>query len=341
MEFGANNKKTFDIPVVVFFFKRVEKTVEIIKRLSVIQPSKIYLLSDGGRDADEKVLVEKCRTEVEKNITWHCDIIKKYADENVGVYENIGEGAKWVFAKEKWAIFLEDDNLPELTFFKFCEDLLYKYENDSRILWICGTNYLKKFSPEDGSSYVFTKHMLPCGWASWSNKFLKFYDGKLTLFNDSVIKDKVSREYDDKKLRNQDRQNWESEFSKINSGKKPASWDYQMSFTLRANNLYGIVPKYNQIRNIGVDQFSIHGGYSLDFVMTNRFCELPTYELEFPLIHPKSLLIDRQFEERTSRIIVYPFSLRLKIFIANKIKKLLGLDIEESITGNLRKIIKK
>ena len=109
----------FNIPVVLFIFKR-EKAVEVIKRISLIRPEKLYILADQGRNEEERVAVERCRKKVESAIDWNCEIIRNYADENRGVYQNIGEGAKWVLRREKWAIFLEDDNLPELTFIECC-----------------------------------------------------------------------------------------------------------------------------------------------------------------------------------------------------------------------------
>ena len=145
----------FDIPVVLFIFKR-EKAVEIIKRLSIVKPTKLYILADQGRDDIERKAVKKCREKVEAAIDWECEVIKNYANENRGVYQNIGEGAKWVLKKEKWAIFLEDDNLPEVTFFEFCKEMLERYEDDSRILWICGTNYLCEYFLKYNVSYVFT-----------------------------------------------------------------------------------------------------------------------------------------------------------------------------------------
>ena len=78
-------------------------------------------MADQGRNEEERVQAEQCRRMVEKEITWDCEIVKNYADENRGVYKNIGEGAKWVLSQEKWAIFLEDDNLPEVSFFCFCK----------------------------------------------------------------------------------------------------------------------------------------------------------------------------------------------------------------------------
>ena len=76
---------------------------------------------------------------VEFLINWDCEVIKNYAKENRGVYQNIGEGARWVFEREEKAIFLEDDNLPETSFFRFASEMLEKYETAPEVLWICGT----------------------------------------------------------------------------------------------------------------------------------------------------------------------------------------------------------
>ena len=119
----------FDIPVALFIFKR-DKAVEIIKRISEVKPRKLYLLADQGRNDEERALAAEVRRKVEESINWECEVIKNYAEENRGVYANIGQGAIWVLRREKWAIFLEDDNLPEVTFFAFCREMLEKYENE-------------------------------------------------------------------------------------------------------------------------------------------------------------------------------------------------------------------
>jgi hypothetical protein len=328
----------FDIPIVLFFFKRTEKTVQIVKQLAKVKPSKIYLICDGPRNDEEATIVNECRYLVEKEITWQCEIVKNYAKTNQGVYDRIAIGALWVFTLEEYAIFLEDDNLPELSFFPFCKELLEKYKGDTRILWICGTNYLKQYEPLDGCSYVFTKNMLPCGWASWSNKFTKFYDGELELWKNPDVKKKIEFSYFNKKLMKQEMILWDMESKRINDSLQPISWDYQMSFTIRAHGLYGIVPKYNQIRNIGVDLFSIHGGTSFADEMTKRFCELETKKLEFPLKHPKVILCDPEFEIKTSKIILYPFAVRFRRDFSVFIKKRLHLNPNFELKSVFKKL---
>ena len=114
----------FEIPVVLFLFKRKDTIVRIIDRLRQVNVKKLYLMSDEGRTEEEKTKVRETRNIAEGAINWNCNVIKNYAESNRGVYGNIALGAKWVFEREKCAIFLEDDNLPELTFFPYCEGLL-------------------------------------------------------------------------------------------------------------------------------------------------------------------------------------------------------------------------
>ena len=330
-----DTSKGYDIPVVIFIFKR-EKILQVIERIKEVAPKKIYILADHGRNEDECKRAEICREKVEAAIDWDCEIIKNYADENRGVYNNIGEGAKWVLKREKWAIFLEDDNLPEVTFFDFCKEMLEKYETDNRVLWICGTNYLGEYKPDDNASYVFTKHMLPCGWASWANKFEKYYDGNLELCNDESVLSKIGNSYCNKKVYKQYRAHWMGEFERIKNGKKPVSWDYQMDFSIKANGLLGICPCRNQIKNIGVDDDSIHGGVSFTSIMTKRFCGMDSYAIDFPLVHPKTVLIDPEFEEKIGKIILYPWHIRVKNNILKLIRKVLHVPKGQHLKDYLR-----
>lgn len=333
---GGINLDQFKIPIVLFFFRRKDTITRILERLSMIEPSKLYLISDGPRNEQEKKEVEECRIVVEKNISWDCEIIKNYAEENQGVYDRIGKGAKWVFEYEEKAIFLEDDNLPELSFFSYCEELLDYYNNDNRILWICGTNYLEEYEPEDKSSYVFTQHLLPCGWASWASKFKRYYDGELALFNDEDIVKKLKNQYSNKALYRQQLYSIKRTKYLLSTKPKKSSWDHQMSFSIRINGLFGISPRVNLIKNIGVDEFSEHGGTSFNNVMTRRFCGMESKHLSLPLVHPKVVLPDETYEKKVGNIILIPWYFRFGKFIMRFIKPLLGIGEYESFKEWLR-----
>lgn len=331
---------TFDIPVVLFLFKRTSTLKEIIGRIGSVKPQKVYLIADGGRTEAEHTECEKCRQYAESLITWPCELIKNYAPKNRGVYKNIGEGARWVFSNEEKAIFIEDDNLPEVTFFPYCKEMLEKYNDDELVLWVCGTNYLGKYDSE--YSYMFTKHMLPCGWASWKHKFLKYYDGHMDSIKDKKKQSEFKHSYylpGCKSWRLYEGQLYSARrtayLQKTNIGR--SSWDYQMNYSVRSNGFYGISPVVNQIKNIGIDENSIHGGNKPTKTVL-KLCGMPSYKLDFPLRHPPQIEVDPVYEKKINKILELP----LYIILARKtiikvLKRVLGINEFDSFASFLRK----
>ena len=306
---------TFDIPVVLFIFKRTSCTLKIIERLREVRVKKIYLIADAGRTPDEQILVDECRDKVLNAIDWECEVIRNFADVNRGVYNNIGLGADWVFSQEEEAIFLEDDNLPELSFFDYCAEMLQKFRNNDEVFWICGTNYLEDLDELNQSSYYLTKSLLPCGWASWSKKYRKYYDKDFSRYLSSDGKREFRKSYSNRWLRLQQKLSIDTEILRRRLGYGYASWDYQVVSTIRCNRLFGIMPSRNQIKNIGVDAMSIHGGNSMEDEMTKRFCGIDSYPLRFPLIHLGEDCLDDNVEKRIDQIILQPISYRLKSLV--------------------------
>jgi len=316
-----------DIPILLFIFRRVEKSEEIIRRISKVKPKRLYILSDEGRNEMEKVQVKQCRQAVEARIDWSCDVILDYAKKNRGVYRNIGEGSLRVFQKEEVAIFLEDDNLPEISFFYFCEEMLKKYKDNKKVLWICGTNYLGEYFSPDGEDYKFTQHMLPCGWASWRNKFIELYNSKMSFLDQPNALKVLRKKFERGRLYHFYIDNFLSEYSLMKQGLLPSSWDYQICLSLRVNDLYGVVPTKNQIKNIGVDGFSTHGGTSFDNVMTRRYCGMSSFPVSAPFKGPVKVQKDPVFERKLENIIVYPLKIRVKKRILKFIKKTFKIDV--------------
>ena len=313
-------------PVVLLLFKRADSTRRIIERLRQVEPAKLYVLSDEGRDENERTLVRKVRSVVDECIDWPCEVIRDYAGENRGVYNQIGLGALRVFEREERAIFLEDDNLPEPSFFAWCEQMLDAYVNNERIVWVCGTNYLGESRPADGSDIYFTRHLLPCGWASWASKFIRCYDKDLSLSDENGWLERMKASYEDKRLFVQQRESVLGERERRDRGERYHSWDFQMAFSVRMRNLLGVAPSRNQITNIGVDEFSTHGSKTGN-VMTDRFCNIPSYPMPVPCRVPSEVRVDERFERAIGKIILQPWDRRVK----DALKRVLGVPREMSI----------
>ena len=319
----------FQIPVVLFTFKRSNTLERIFNVLREVNVSKIYLFSDYGRNDEEKALVDKTREAILKMIDWDCEVIKMFASENQGVFNSIGMGAKRVFEKEEKAIFLEDDNLPESSFFRYCEEMLNKYEDNEKVLWICGTNYEIESKYLD-TDYVFTKHMLPCGWASWSKKFNKYYLTSFSILNDKANRKKIKKAYENRWLYRQQIRSFRCEKYREEHQRRYLSWDFHMALSLRYFDMYGIAPKYNQIRNIGIDDFSTHGGTSTKKPNTAKFCEIPTHPMPEQMKGPDSVEINKVFEKNITKAVLAPLYIRLLFPVITITKKILRMYPDKS-----------
>lgn len=325
------------LPVVIFLFKRQETLELIFERIREYGPNKIYLIADAGRNDNEKKLVNETRNKAINLIDWDCEIIKNFAESNQGVYDRIGKGALWVLEQEKSAIFLEDDNLPSKTFFKYCEEMISKYCEDPKVAWVCGTNYLGDSSFIGEDDYYFTRHLLPCGWASWAKKFKSMYDGELETLSEKTV-DVMRSTYNDKRLFSQEIHTVKQAKINLQRNPKVVSWDRQMCFSIRSKELYGIAPKLNLIKNIGVDEHSEHGGTTMDNTMTERFCGVENLELSFPLSHPDKVSINHEFETKNDAILLYPLKWRVKRKIGRAIKILFLVDPNDNFSEVKKKI---
>ena len=76
----------------------------------------------------------------------HLDVYKR--QEYVDVYTSVRGAMDWVFDNEEQAIILEDDCVPSVAFFEYCDFFLDKYKEDKSIGFISGANYLKNYVPE-------------------------------------------------------------------------------------------------------------------------------------------------------------------------------------------------
>jgi hypothetical protein len=231
---------------------------------------------------------EKClatRAAVEE-IDWDCVVEKNYSETNMGCKLRVSSGISWVFENVERAIILEDDCVPEQSFFPYCEELLEKYKNDERLMHISGSNFQeaarnKNFNCLD--SYYFSIIPNAWGWATWARAW-RLYDRDLlnwpTIKESGMLADIV--------LDAAVRERWKWKFD-LYHAQKIDSWDGQWSFACFTHRGLAIIPKHNLISNIGTDN-GIH------FTVLDRNTvgpHMPTAPMIFPLIHPSVIEPDR------------------------------------------------
>ena len=89
-----------------------------------------------------------------------------------------------VFKNNDRVIILEDDCIPNYSFFKFSNLILEKYKDDNRISQVSGNNFLnfKKFKRRNRDSYFFSTLTSSWGWATWRNRWSNYYDKDVKMW---------------------------------------------------------------------------------------------------------------------------------------------------------------
>lgn len=279
-------------PIAFFFFNRPELTRTVFQRIAAARPRTLLMVSDGPRRdrPGDEALVTECRT-LRNQVDWPCDVLTDFADENLGCRRRVSSGLDWVFRTVSEAIVLEDDCLPDPSFFPFCEQLLERYRNNQRVASICGCNRhqgvtrtTKRHTPY---SYYFSRYFFAWGWASW-RRVWENYDEKMRpwpTFRDRRQLKSVVDGLDEYHY-------WYRIFQKTFHGEID-TWDYQMVFSCWLHNGLTIVPEVNLVSNLGHGRDATHT-VGPDDLLAN----LATQPMA-PLTHPPSVSRCAAADEQT------------------------------------------
>lgn len=272
--------ESFKTPVAIFTFNRPQLTEQLIGVLAQIKPRRILVVSDGPR-SNVPEDVEKCAAvrRLFEHLNWECQVDRNYAESNMGSFARNSTGLEWVFAQVEEAIILEDDCIPDLTFFPYCEELLSKYRNETSIGLISGNNYLNPIVGQNADSYLFSSYATTWGWASWRRTW-RLVDLNMTYwpeFRDSgglrrAVYSRAEERY------------WQNIYNAIEEQRMKNAWDYQLILTCLRFNLLTIVPAVNLVSNVGYGPDGTH--------CTNESSpmhDMPRSALSFPLTHPAEL----------------------------------------------------
>lgn len=167
------NRANFDVPVAFFIFNRPLVTARVFSRIAQMRPSRLMIVADGPRSEVESQLCDAARACV-ADITWDCDVQWNYSNVNLGCRRRMSSGINWVFKQCDQAILLEDDCLPDPTFFQYCREMLARYEDEDRVMTIGGANFQFGVRRTPYSYYFSAVHHI-WGWATWRRAW-RHYD---------------------------------------------------------------------------------------------------------------------------------------------------------------------
>ena len=145
-------------PVAILIYRRPELVRGLIDRLRISRPKKIWIIADGPKEEGENELCSAARKEAENGISWKWELIKVYANKNLGLKDRVETGLDELFAHESSAIIFEEDCHPSEDFIPFCQEMLDRYRNEANVGGISGDCFL----PEEiklHTDYFFSQYM--------------------------------------------------------------------------------------------------------------------------------------------------------------------------------------
>lgn len=277
-----------ETPVAFIIFNRPDLTQAVFQRIREAQPRLLLVVADGprpGHPTDVQTVGET--RAVIQQVDWPCEVLTNYAESNLGLRNRFSSGLKWVFNTVEEAIILEDDCVPEPTFFSFCQQVLARYRDDTRIAAISGNNYQdRQRSPH---SYYFSKYFHCWGWASW-RRFWRHFDVEMRTWPEfqsagalrCLSEGPGEEDY------------WTKIFQRAFDNDIDA-WSYAWQYACFRQNGLVVIPEVNLVSNIGFGERATHTKRIVE-----RLANLPTGEMP-QLDHPPYVVRQREADLHTYR----------------------------------------
>ena len=289
-----------DVSVLILFFNRPDQLSKVFEQVRLARPARLFLYQDGPRGERDLAGIEACRRVVEQ-VDWECEVHKMYQEKNYGCDPSEYLSQKWAFSHVDKCIVLEDDDVPDLSFFPFCKELLDRYENDQRITLISGFNHEEHTTDCGDDSYFFTSHFSIWGWASW-RRVVDQWDEHYTFLDDptelqmmqNLVRERGFR--DDFLL---------TCLRHRELGK--AYYETIFESCMRLSSGLAIMPRDNLVNNLGVTTDSTHfAGTTATLPRAyRRIFTMGRHPMQFPLHHPRHVIEHVAFRQRVYRILAW------------------------------------
>jgi hypothetical protein len=242
----------FETPVLFLVYNRPYHTTVVFDTIKKLKPKYLYISADGPNPKKEfdQVNCDKVKS-IFNSIDWDCELKTLFRKENLGCRVAVSSAIDWFFNNIDKGIIIEDDILPDITFFGFCEQLLKFYEFDVSVMQISGTN-VEKVWKSNKNDYFFSMFGGIWGWATWKRAWEKYNVDIPDWSNNEVQEILNNKWFGDKEF-----QERKKIYDKIYNNQID-TWDYQWTFYKLLNNGFSVVPSKNLISNIGFSEDALH-----------------------------------------------------------------------------------
>ena len=311
-----HKERKFKTPILILAWRRPKHTRKLINKIKQINPEKLYIACDGPKNENSLDNIKVKNTKELLLKSFEEVRFKKYffSKDNQGCKLGVSNAINWFFEHEDEGIILEDDCIPDLDFFIFCQEMLEKYRNDERIWSVTGHNQQNNIQRGNGT-YYFSKYPRSWGWATWKRSWAK-YDRDIkdwpNIKSRGILKDKLNHK--------REVIFWENILDNIYHHNSPNTWDYQWTLSSFLNSGLTIVSNKNLIKNIGFDEDSTHtfGEDLSSFIKKGQENSISI----FPTVHPDYIVINKKADEIVDILEYSGGDSISKLYIIKKLKNI-------------------
>ena len=244
---GEDLDSELETPILFLVFNRPEVTKKVFDRIREAKPKYLYVAADGPREThpDDVAKCAKVRGTINE-VDWDCKVNTLFREKNLGCGKAVSQAISWFFDHVEEGIILEDDILPSLNFFQFCEEMLHHYRYETKVMHISGLNFQKK--KWGAYAYYFSSYAASIwGWATWRDRW-----GKYVLKMDGVDAFLESDTFVEVLPLEPVRKHYSKALQATATGQLN-TWDYPWLYTFWKHKGLSIAPNFNMVNNIGFD----------------------------------------------------------------------------------------
>ncbi|MCC7145355.1 MAG: hypothetical protein IT443_02825 [Phycisphaeraceae bacterium] len=272
-------------PMALIIFNRPDLAGQALVRIARARPSRLLVIADGPRKdrPGEAELCDQTRALLDK-VDWPCQIDRNFSPVNMGCGKRIASGLDWVFAQVEEAIILEDDCVPEDSFFPYCQELLRHYRDDQRVMCVSGDNF-QHGRERTPYSYYFSRYAHIWGWATWRRAW-RHFDHAMTswpTFRDSgmmrqILEAPAEQDY------------WTNIYNRMHAGTHDV-WSYMWQYAIWSQGGLTACPRVNLVSNVG-----FRGDGTHTQAVDGAVAGLPTLPLK-DIVHPPFVVRHREADQ--------------------------------------------
>ncbi len=279
-----NAPSALPVPVLVIGFNRPERLSSALAAVAASNPKSLYIAIDGPRSETDTSAVAATRA-VAEAMTGPFETHLRFRDNNLGCRLGVIDAVSWFLNAEQAGIIVEDDSIPDNSFFRFAAELLERFRCDQGVLSIAGESRVPLSHTNSEWSYRFS-YMGPAGaWATWRDRWLSFIDSRIDL----SLWRTASALHAAESATTLQTAHWTA-MMLANRTRVVDSWAYPFMIHGIANGMLTATPNVNLVEDTGVGSDARH------MSSTDPLAQEAT-ALAFPLRHPPFVAVDRRAEE--------------------------------------------